>query len=190
MAGNLALFGIYLNFTCLQKCVDCLRAIGVRTTDVAILLAAGPGRTNFALVDEAGLPKIGCATHGSEGALLPSFLGSTTRISVPASGVFTGTLINLGVPVYETERYENRIQNGGVLVSVRCTSSVWLDRVKEILKQTGAEDISLSRDARAQANSVPTQILVAPPYVPQLQLSGNGALLTQQNSGAQASSEG
>ena len=189
MAGNVALFGIYLNFTCLQKCVDCLRAIGVRATDVAVLLPERAGRRNVAVANEACLPKMACSTHGSSEEALPSFLGSTTRISVSTSGVFTGTLINLGVPVYDTERYENRIRNGGVLVSVRCTSSVWLDRVREILKQTGAEDISLSRDARSQASLMPAPLLLAPPYTPQLPLDGNGALLMQQNSGVQASSE-
>lgn len=190
MAGkNLALFGIYLSFTSLQKCVDCLRAIGVRTTDVAILLAGGPGQKKVALANEPRGPNGGRATYSLEGAL-PSFLAGTTRISVPASGVFTSTLINLAVPVYDTERYENLIHNGGVLVSVRCASPIGLDRVKEILKQTGAEDISLSRDARAKAGSVPVPVLVPPTYAPELQLGGNGALLMQQDSGARVSREG
>ncbi|MFI5072441.1 MAG: hypothetical protein ACHP8A_16285 [Terriglobales bacterium] len=172
MAGKrTGLFGIYLNFTCLQKCVECLRAIGIRANDVAVLLA-GPGSQD----------SNSRVRYGSEQGA-PSFLGSTTRISLPASGVLTGTLINLGMPVYDAERYENRVQNGGVLVSVRCASPVWMDRVREILKQTGAEDISFSHDARAQIQSAYAE----KPYAPQLAIGPNGALLTQPSSGVESS---
>ena len=188
MAGKtLALFGIYLNFRCLQKCVDCLRDIGVRTTDVAVLVATG--RPRFTVASESRVPN-GRSTACHPEQTLPTFLASTTRISAPASGIFTGTLLNLGVPVYDTERYEGLIRNGGVLVSVRCASSISLDRVKEILKQTGAADISLSRDARAQTRSVSVPLLVTPPFVPELQLGSNGGLLIKQSPSAQVSREG
>ena len=189
MAGRtLALFGIYLNFRCLQKCVDCLRVIGVRTTDVAVLLATGYSKPT---VDNESRVPNGASAPVAFQDVLPGFLSSTTRISAPVSGIFTGTLLNLGVPVYDAERYENLVRNGGALVSVRCASPISLDRVKEILKQTGAADISLSRDARAQAaRSAPVPVLVSPPFVPELQLTSDGGLLMQQSPGTQVSREG
>ncbi|MGH9728280.1 MAG: hypothetical protein ACRD4V_06780 [Candidatus Acidiferrales bacterium] len=159
MAGkNPALFGIYLNFGSLQKSMDCLRAIGIKTNDIAILLSSTtsegkPGQYNSRVS-------------------LPSFLTSTTRISVPVSGVLIDTLISLGMPVYDAERYESRVQNGGVLMYVRCLSPAWFDRVREVLKQTGAEDVSFSHDARAQIRSAPVEA-----YTPALGIGGNGALL-------------
>ncbi|HXT73718.1 MAG TPA: hypothetical protein VN785_07695 [Candidatus Angelobacter sp.] len=116
---------------------------------------------------------------------IPSFLGSLTRISIPASGVLTDTLINLGVSVYDAERYERRVQNGGVLMYVRCGSPGWLDRVGEILKLTGAEDISPSRDARAQIRAAH----VEQPYAPELTIRGSGAVLVQSSASAMTKNE-
>ncbi|MHB8412627.1 MAG: hypothetical protein ACYDDI_11880 [Candidatus Acidiferrales bacterium] len=149
------------------------------------------GRLKVTAANESCVPNGGSAAGASQDAL-PSFLASTTRISAPASGIFTSTLLNLGVPVYDTERYESLIRNGGVLVSVRCDSTISLDRVREILKQTGAADISLSRDARAKAaSSVSVPVLVTLPFVPELPLlGGHSGLLMQQDSGAQVSRQG
>jgi hypothetical protein len=51
----------------------------------------------------------------------------------------------MGIPQYEAKRYEGRIKEGGILVSVHCDNSEWVSRAKDLLKETGAEDIS-SRD--------------------------------------------
>jgi len=59
-----------------------------------------------------------------------------------AVGGFTGALIGLGIPEYEAKRYEGRLQRGGILLSVHCDTSDEIDRAKEILERTGAEDIS------------------------------------------------
>jgi len=176
MAGkNPGLFGIYLNLTGLQKCVECLTAIGVRSNDVAVLLPHSAARNNSQV------------RHDFAGAT-PSFLGSTTRISVSVSGVLIDTLINLGMPVYDAERYENRVRNGGVLISVRCAPPLWMERVREILKQTGAEDISLSRDARAHMRSARVEPYLS--YAPPRTSGGDGALLLQRSSGLQPSTQG
>lgn len=166
---NPGLFGIYLNSTCLQKCVECLKAVGVRSNDMAVLLSAS---------------QTGSSGRQTERAI-PSFLGSLTRISVPASGVLTDTLINLGAPVYDAERYESRVQNGGVLMYVRCASPGWLDRVAEILRLTGAEDISPSRDARAQIRAARAEQA----YAPELAIRGSGAVLVQPSASAMTTNE-
>ena len=48
----------------------------------------------------------------------------------------------MGIPEYEAKRYEGRIKTGGVLLSVHCDTSDEIARAKDILKRTGAEDIS------------------------------------------------
>jgi hypothetical protein len=50
----------------------------------------------------------------------------------------------MGIPEYEAKRYEGRVKDGGVLLSVHCTTSEDITRAKEILKRTGADDISSS----------------------------------------------
>ena len=47
----------------------------------------------------------------------------------------------MGIPEYEAKRYEGRIREGGVLVSVHCDTTDWVKRAKEIMAQTGAQDV-------------------------------------------------
>ena len=60
-----------------------------------------------------------------------------------------GALIGMGMPEYEAKRYEGRIRDGGILFSVHCDSSEWVTRAKDLLKQTGAEDIASAAEAGA-----------------------------------------
>jgi hypothetical protein len=59
-----------------------------------------------------------------------------------AVGGFTGALIGMGIPEYEAKRYEGRLQKGGILLSVHCDTSDEIKSAKEIMKRTGAEDVS------------------------------------------------
>ena len=59
-----------------------------------------------------------------------------------AVGGLVGALVGMGIPEYEAKRYEGRVKNGGVLLSVHCDTSDEITRAKDILKRTGAEDIS------------------------------------------------
>jgi hypothetical protein len=59
-----------------------------------------------------------------------------------AVGGFTGALIGMGIPEFEAKRYEGRLQKGGILLSVHCDTSEEIKRSKEVLKATGAEDVS------------------------------------------------
>ena len=53
-------------------------------------------------------------------------------------GGITGSLIGLGIPEYEANRYEGRLKKGGILVSVHCDDSKWTHKAKTILQETGA----------------------------------------------------
>jgi len=64
-------------------------------------------------------------------------------------GGIVGALIGMGMPEYEAKRYEGRIKEGGILLSVHCDNSDWVDRAKNVLEDTGAEDISSAGEAAA-----------------------------------------
>ena len=64
-------------------------------------------------------------------------------------GGIIGALVGMGIPEYEAKRYEGRIKEGGVLLSVHCDNSEWVSRAKEMLKQTGADDVSSTGEASA-----------------------------------------
>ena len=66
-----------------------------------------------------------------------------------AVGGLLGALIGAGIPEYEAKRYEGRVKSGGILLSVHCDSSEWVKRAKQILEQTGAEDIGSAGESSA-----------------------------------------
>jgi hypothetical protein len=71
-------------------------------------------------------------------------------------GGVVGALIGLGIPEYEAKRYEGRVKDGGVLLSVHCDSSNEVSRAKDLLKATGAEDISSSGEKSVSTHGVNT----------------------------------
>jgi hypothetical protein len=64
-------------------------------------------------------------------------------------GGFLGAVIGLGIPEFEAKRYEGRIKEGGVLLSVHCDTSEEIKRAKDLLKETGAQDIASTGEASA-----------------------------------------
>ena len=69
-----------------------------------------------------------------------------------AVGGLTGALVGMGIPEYEAKRYEGRVKDGGILLSVHSDSSEETKRAKEILERTGAQDISSTGEAGAAEN--------------------------------------
>jgi hypothetical protein len=55
----------------------------------------------------------------------------------------------MGIPEYEAKRYEGRVKDGGILVSVHCDNSDWTNKAKDVLKKAGAEDISSTGESSA-----------------------------------------
>jgi hypothetical protein len=71
-----------------------------------------------------------------------------------AVGTLVGALVGMGMPEYEAKRYEGRVKDGGILLSVHCDTSEEIDRAKEILKRTGAEDISSAGEKSVSTHGV------------------------------------
>jgi len=66
-----------------------------------------------------------------------------------AVGGLTGALIGMGIPEYEAKRYEGRVKEGGILLSVHSDNSDWTKKAKDILERTGAEDVASTGEASA-----------------------------------------
>src|SRR5205814_4139499 len=174
MAGkNTAAFGLYRTVEALQAAVDTLRAEGFRSEDVSVLYPDNVGSKDLATVKATKAPE-GAATGAGSGAVIGGVLGWLVGIgalAIPGLGPFiaagpvvaalagvgaggavggiAGALIGLGIPEYEAKRYEGRIKGGGILLSVHSDNSDWTKRAKDILEQTGAQDISSTSEARA-----------------------------------------
>jgi len=66
--------------------------------------------------------------------------------------------VGMGIPEYEAKRYEGRIKDGGVLLSVHCATSEDISRAKNLLKSTGADDIASAGEKAVSTHGVETGI--------------------------------
>lgn len=173
MAGkNTAVFGIYPSYAAVERAVESLKAAGFRNTDISVLFPENVGTKDFAHSKGTKAPE-GASTGAASGAVVGGTLGWLAGIgalAIPGLGPFiaagpimaalagvgvggavgglTGALIGMGIPEYEAKRYEGRVKNGGILLSVHSDNSDWTKRAKEILERTGAEDISSTGETK------------------------------------------
>jgi uncharacterized membrane protein len=174
MAGkNTAAFGIYKTRAEAENAVDALRSADFRNTDISVMLPDNAGTKDFAHEKNTKAPE-GAATGAGSGAVIGGTLGWLAGIgalAIPgvgpliaagpivaalagvgvggAVGGLTGALVGMGIPEYEAKRYEGRVKEGSILLSVHCDDSKWTKKAKEILESTGAEDVSSTGEAGA-----------------------------------------
>jgi Protein of unknown function (DUF3341) len=176
MAGkNTAVFGIYRDRTHAEEAADALRWAGFRNSDVSALLPDNVGTKDLAHEKNSKAPE-GAAAGGASGGVLGGALGWLAGIgvlAVPGLGPFiaagpimgalagagaggtigglVGALVGMGIPEYEAKRYDGRVRDGGILLSVHCDDAEWVKRAKDILENSGAENISSSGEAHADS---------------------------------------
>jgi hypothetical protein len=174
MAGkNTAVYGIYRTRAQAEVAVDELLAADFRSEDISVLLQDNVGTKDFAHEKHTKAPE-GTTTGAVAGGVVGGTLGLLAGIgalAIPGVGPFIaagpimatlaglgtggalggmiGALVGLGIPEFEAKRYEGRIKEGGILLSVHCDNSTWVSKAKEVLKQTGAEDVASSGEASA-----------------------------------------
>src|SRR5580700_11122474 len=179
MAGKkTAVFGIYRTRNQAEQSVDRLLAAGFSNDDISVLLPDNQGSKDFAHEKNTKAPEgttTGVTTGGAIGGTL-GLLAGIGALAIPGVGPFIaagpimgalaglgvggavggliGALVGLGMPEYEAKRYEGRIKEGGVLLSVHCDTSDEISRAKDLLKATGAEDIASSGEKSVSTHGV------------------------------------
>jgi hypothetical protein len=153
--------------------VNQLKAANFSNNDISVLLPDKSGTKDFAHEQHTKAPE-GAATGGVTGGVLGGALGWLVGIgalAIPGVGPFiaagpimaalggaalggavggiAGALIGLGIPEYEAKRYEGKIKDGNVLISVHTENRDQINRAKDIFKNAGAEDICTTGESTA-----------------------------------------
>lgn len=77
-------------------------------------------------------------------------MASLSGIAVGAAfGGIAGALVGMGIPEIEAKRYEGKLRDGNILISVHTDSSGEVSAVKKIFEDAGADDISTASEASA-----------------------------------------
>ncbi|MBT1072874.1 general stress protein [Pelotalea chapellei] len=169
---NIAVYGIYTDRRMLETAVDTLKDAGFRNSDISVLFPDTQGTKEFAHQKETKAPE-GATAGAGTGAILGGGLGWLAGIgmlAIPGAGPFiaagpimaalagagaggvvggvAGALIGMGMPEYEAKRYEGRLKEGGILLSVHSDDSEWKKKAKEIMERTGARDIGAQSEEK------------------------------------------
>jgi hypothetical protein len=195
MAKNIAVFGIYPDRVAVEEGVEHFRRAGFRDTDISVLLPENQGTKDFAHEKHTKAPE-GVTSGVVAGGITGGVLGLLTGIgaiaipglgpliaagpivaalagagAVGTLGGIVGALAGLGIPEYEARRYEGRIREGGVLLSVHCDNADWVRRAKGVLRETGAQDIASAGELRGDFAN-------ADKPMPRVRTAGTGGVLT------------
>ena len=151
--------------------VDRVKEANFSGNDISVLFPDKTGSRDFAHDRETKAPE-GATTGGAAGGILGGALGWLVGIgalAVPGVGPFiaagpimaalsgaalggavggiVGALVGMGIPEYEAKRYEGKVRNGGILISVHTDDADEVKLAKEIFKNAGAEDVSATGEA-------------------------------------------
>ena len=177
MAGkNTSVFGIYTDTANAERAVQALKDAGFSNNDISALFPDKKGTKDFAHEKNTKAPE-GATTGAGTGALLGGGLGWLAGIgalAIPGLGPFiaagpimaalagagvggavgglTGALIGMGIPEYEAKRYEGRVKEGGILLSVHSDTS---DEIKNGRKKFSSAPAP--RISRPAANRMATR---------------------------------
>jgi hypothetical protein len=169
-----SVFGIYSSLGQAEGGVDALVQDGFSHNDISVLAPDQQGTKDFAHEKHTKAPEgatTGAATGGALGGAVGLLVG-LGALAIPGLGPFiaagpimatlagigaggavgglVGALVGMGLPEYEAKRYEGRVKDGGVLLSVHGATSEEITRAKRIVERTGAQDISSSGEKRGE----------------------------------------
>src|ERR1700739_4381302 len=182
MSGKkVAVFGIYSSRVAVENATDSLVKAGFPTSDISVLLPESLGGPKEMGTEKATKAPEGAAAGVTTGGVIGGTLGLLAGVgllAIPGLGPFiaagpimaglaglgggaavggvTGALIGMGIPEFEAKRYEGRLQKGGILLSVHCDTSDEIKRAKDLLKNTGAEDISSTGESSVDSSKKAT----------------------------------
>src|SRR5882672_3985190 len=138
--------------------VEKLKSAGFSDNDISVLFPDKGSTRDFAHKKETKMPEgatIGASTGGVVGGTI-GLLAGIGALAIPGLGPFiavgqimaalsggavgalggglTGALVGLGIPEYEAKRYEGKVKEGGIFISVHSDSNDETKQAKDIFK--------------------------------------------------------
>jgi hypothetical protein len=172
-----AVFGIAKSEQQAIRIANDLRSAGFSDNDISVLFPDKEGTRDFAHEQHTKAPE-GAVSGVAAGGIIGGALGWLVGIgslAIPGLGPFiaagpilaalsgvaaggtvggvVGAMIGMGIPEYEAKRYEGKLQEGNILISVHAENSDEVSRAKEIFKEAGAEDVAYSGEESVNGNS-------------------------------------
>lgn len=169
--GNKVVFGIYRTRDEIDMAIIALRGVQFRSSDVSVLMPPLGEADTLAHIKSSKAPEgamaglgLGAVLGGAFGWLAgvggiavapplgiliaagPIMSALAAAAAGGAVGSVAGALVGLGIPEYVAERYEDYVEDGGMLLSVHADDEIWMERARKILEETGARDISTSTE--------------------------------------------
>ena len=162
-----------------QACrvIEDLQAAGFSNNDISVLLPDKSGTKDFAHEKGTKAPE-GATTGGVAGGVLGGALGWLAGIgalAIPgvgpliaagpimaalggaavgaAGGGIIGALVGMGIPEYEAKRYEAKVREGNVLISVHTEDSDEAKKAKEIFERDGGSDIASAGESSVKSEN-------------------------------------
>jgi hypothetical protein len=154
-----------------EQIVDQLKTSNFSNNDISVLFPDKGTSRDFAHEKNTKAPE-GIATGAGTGGVLGGALGWIAGIgalAIPGVGPFiaagpimaalsgaaigaaaggiAGGLIGLGIPEMEAKRYEGKVKEGNLLISVHTENSDEVKLAKEIFTRCGAQDICTTGEA-------------------------------------------
>ena len=148
-----------------------LKDTGFSNNDISVLFPDKTGTRDFAHEQHTKAPEgatAGAGTGAAVGGTL-GWLAGIGALAIPGVGPLiaagpimaaltgaavggtvggvSGALIGMGIPEIEAKRYEGKIRDGNVLISVHADDSAERSRAKDIFKTNGADDIASAGEA-------------------------------------------
>ncbi|EEF63242.1 hypothetical protein [Pedosphaera parvula] len=159
-----------------SEIVNQLKDSGFSNNDISALLPDKTGTKDFAHEHHTKAPE-GATAGASTGGIIGGALGWLAGIGVlaiPGLGPFiaagpimaalsgaavgaavlgiAGALVGMGIPEYEAKRYEGKIKDGNILISVHLENGDWEERARHILQGCGAGDVAITSEVQVKTS--------------------------------------
>ena len=166
--------GIYPTRSGAEAGLQALKEAGFRNADVSVLFPEDLGTKEVGTETSTKAPEAAAAGAGT-GAVIGgalAWLAGIGALAIPGAGPFiaagplvaalagataggtlgviAGALVGLGITEGEAKRYEGHLRSGGILLSVHCDSTNSAVMAQEVLRRTGAQDISPIGEAKEE----------------------------------------